>query len=246
MAKPLLAGIGIALGIALPWNAHAGCHPFAGERLVFAVGWEFINAGYATMETSAQGDRYRTEIFARTNRFFDLFKKVRDRIVSEGVCLGKRMQSELFETIHREPHYRARKSARFDWRNGKVWYGKNGKLRPYDVPAGHLNVVDAFYTVRAQALRPGDVLRIPIFDGGKRYELEVRVLRYSYKTMPKTHRRVRCVVVEPRLKSPGIFSSIGTMRIWMTDDARHIPVMLTAKIKIGHIVGRLVDWTPAR
>ena len=223
-------------------HAEAGCHPFAGEKLRFAVNWEIINAGSATMAVSQKNGRYRVEIFARTNRFLDLFKKVRDRIVSEGVCLGDRMQSERFETIHNEPHYHARKTAIFDWRHDRVLFGKNGKLKPYAVPRGHLNVLDAFYMVRARALRPGDVLRIPVFDGGKRYQVEVRVLRYSYKYMPKTGERVRCVVIEPRLLTEGIFSSVGRMKIWLTDDARHLPVMLTAKIKIGHIVGHLTDY----
>jgi len=236
--------IAAALAAALP--AWAGCHPFAGERLRFAVGWEFINAGWATMETTETAHGYKTTIFARTNRFFDLFKKVRDRIIGEGVCVRGRMQSTRFETQHNEPRYRAVKTAIFDWRHGKVLYGKNGRLKPFDVPAGHLNVLDAFYTVRARKLAPGDVVHVPVFDGGKRYDVQVRVLRYSHKYLPKAlgGGRVRCVVIEPRLKTAGIFSSLGTIRIWLTDDARHLPVMLTAKIKIGRIVGRLVDYRP--
>ncbi|RME85354.1 MAG: DUF3108 domain-containing protein, partial [Zetaproteobacteria bacterium] len=141
--------------------AWAGCHPFAGEKLRFAVGWEFISAGWATLETTESANGYKTTIFARTNPFFDLFKKVRDWIFSEGVCVGGRMQSTRFETRHNEPHYRAVKTAIFDWRHDRVLFGKNGKLKPYAVPRGHLNVLDAFYTVRAQKLKPGDVLHVP-------------------------------------------------------------------------------------
>ncbi|MES0371302.1 MAG: DUF3108 domain-containing protein, partial [Mariprofundaceae bacterium] len=59
----------------------------------FSVGWEFVNAGTATMRFSNKGENgYRVDTDARTNKFFDIFKKVRDSIVSEGICVNGKLQ----------------------------------------------------------------------------------------------------------------------------------------------------------
>jgi len=245
----------IAAVLLLPLSASAAaqsplsCMPFAGERMTFAVGWEFINAGTATMAVSHRGAHvYRIDTLAKTNKFFDLFKKVRDTIVSEGLCRGDRAQSTVFDLTQHENTYHAVKKTRFLWQRGKVEYTHDGKTDTYDVPAGYLNVMDAFYTVRRLPLKVGEVLRLPVFDSGKKYDVEVHVLKTEYLYMQGsngTGKRIPCLVIEPRLKTAGIFSSVGTMKIWLSDDARRLPIQMKAKIKIGHIVARLIGYQPA-
>jgi hypothetical protein len=126
-----------------------------------------------------------------------------------------------------------------------VTYTHNGKTETFDVPAGYLNVMDAFYTVRRLPLKVGDMIRLPVFDSGKKYDVEVHVLKTEYQYMPGTGKRTQCLVIEPRLKTEGIFSSVGTMRIWLTNDTRHIPLLMTAKIKFGRIIANLIGYQPA-
>jgi hypothetical protein len=222
------------------------CMPYVGERMEFQVGWEFVDAGTATMSVGRQGeDAYRVDTLAKTNKFFDMFKKVRDTITSEGLCRAGKAQSTVFDLQQHEGHYHAVKQTRFLWRQGKVTYTHDGKTESFDVPAGYLNVMDAFYTVRRLPLKVGDLLRLPVFDSGKKYDVEVHVLKTEYQYMPGTGKRTQCLVIEPRLKTEGIFSSVGTMRIWLSNDARHIPLMMTAKIKFGRIIAKLIGYQPA-
>lgn len=223
-----------------------GCMPYIGERMEFQVGWEFVDAGTAAMSVGRQGaDAYRIDTDAKTNKFFDMFKKVRDTITSEGLCRAGKAQSTVFDLQQHEGHYHAVKQTRFLWQEGKVTYTHDGKAESFDVPAGYLNVMDAFYTVRRLPLKVGDVLRLPVFDSGKKYDVEVHVLKTEYQYMPGTGKRTQCLVIEPRLKTEGIFSSVGTMRIWLSNDARHIPLMMTAKIKFGRIIAKLIGYQPA-
>jgi len=231
-----------ALLLLLPWQAAAACLPFVGEHMRFSVGWEFINAGSATMDIERTPEGWRTRSFARSNRFVDMFKKVRDTITATGMCVQGRMQSTGFDVEQHEGRYHSRKQTRFLWQKGRVSYSQNGKTDWYRVPAGHLSVIDAFLFARAQPLKPGDVLRIPIFDSRKRYEVVVRVGRKRETLRTPWGARVDCVVLTPKLLTEGIFSSKGTMRIWLTDDARHIPLKMVAKIKFGHIVARLEQY----
>jgi hypothetical protein len=66
--------------------------------------------------------------------------------------------------------------------------------------------------------------------------------------MVKVHGRERvkteagefdCLVVEPILRGPGIFTQKGRITVWLTDDARRMPVQIRSKLKTGTLVGRL-------
>ena len=49
------------------------------------------------------------------------------------------------------------------------------------------------------------------------------------------------VVVEPILKSEGVFKSKGSILVWLSDDARRIPVMVKSKVPVGSISISLTD-----
>jgi len=239
----------LTLLLALAWPmaamAAADCMPHIGERMEFAVGWEFINAGTAVMQVSSpQENTYRIRTFARSNAFFDLFKKVRDEIIAEGVCNNGHMQSTLFELRQHEVKYRANKKTEFVWPKGKVRYTQNNRTDIYDVEHGELDVMDAFFAVRSMPLEKGRVLKIPVFDSRKNYEIEVRVLKKEMLKAP-WHEFVECLVIEPKLKTAGIFSSKGKMKVWLTNDARRIPLKMVAKIRFGHIIARLTGYSRA-
>ncbi len=219
------------------------CFGFIGEKLTFSVGWEFVNAGTATMVVqSSKLGGYHIQTDARTNKFLDLFKKVRDTITSEGICLDGQTQSTLFQLQQREHSYSASKKSVFDWQHGKVIYTEHEKTDVYAVPKGHLNVMDVFFRVRKMDLSLGQVIHFPVFDSRKVYDVVVHIGKKTKIIRAPWGERVECISIEPQLKTEGIFSSPGKMKIWVTRDARHIPLKLVAKIKIGRIIGRLTQY----
>jgi len=145
-------------------GAQHSCMPFAGERMLFSVGWEFINGGMAEMRIEHATGGYRIITRSRSNRVLDMFHKVRDVIISEGACRNGSMQSTLFDVNQHEGRYHSRKQVRFLWRKGLVTHTQNGKTDSYDVPAGHLNAIDAFFAVRKKKMVPGMMNRVPLFD----------------------------------------------------------------------------------
>jgi len=224
-------------------NAATHCLPFAGEQLTFNVGWEFINAGSAVMTVESPSDQtYRIHTQARTNKFLDIFKKVRDTITSTGQCIDGHMQSTAFNLEQHERSYHAKKMSVFDWQHNKVQYTQNNKTDDYDVPAGHLNVIDAFFKVRNMPLKAGDTIKIPVFDSREKYEVIVKVGKKTKLLRAPWGEYIKCISIEPILKTAGVFSSKGKIKIWVTPDSRHIPIKLIAKIKIGHIVGNLTAY----
>ncbi len=229
-----------------PGQALSTCLPYVGESMTFSVGWEFVNAGSAILNYSPMGENgYRIHTLAKTNKFFDLFKKVRDTIISEGVCVDGKLQSTRFDLNQHENRYRANKKTEFLWKENKVRYTQNNRTDIYDVPAGHLNVMDAFTKVRMLDLKPGDVIHIPVFDSRKSYDVIINVSNKKQKVRMPSGKMVECLIIEPKLKTAGVFSSKGSIKIWMTNDHRHIPLKMTAKIKIGRIIARLINYRGA-
>jgi len=223
----------------------AGCiDPFVGERLDYEMGWEFVMAGTATLQVSQDLDgKHHQRITARTNKLFDVFKKVRDQIEGDGNCDGDgQWRSSRFYVNQHERSYRAEKLTAFSPDGTVVHYTQNKKTDDYPVTPDHLHVLDAFYKTRSMAMEPGDHFTIPVFDSRKSYDLIVDVLPETVKLMAPWGKSVECVVIVPKLKTAGIFSSKGTIKVWMTRDERHIPIKMSAKIKIGRIMGYLTTY----
>ena len=247
--KPII--ISLLLLISSPALLHAAapstpCMPYAGEHLGFSVNWEFINAGSATMDISAVGSNgWQVKTFARTNKALDIFRKVRDYITAEGVCVNGKMQSTLFDADLHERKYTAKKRTEYLWKENKVSHTQNKVTELFDVDAGHLSVIDAFLAVRGLELTPGKMIKIPVFDSRKRYEIEVTVLDKKEILKAPWGEKVECILVRPKLKTEGIFTNKGEMTLWMTNDQRHIPIKMAAKIKFGRIFAHLNAYRKA-
>lgn len=52
-----------------------------------------------------------------------------------------------------------------------------------------------------------------------------------------------CILVKPELRSEGIFDQKGEIFVWMTDDGRHMPVLMRSAIVIGEIACLLESYT---
>ncbi len=220
------------------------CMPYVGEHLAFKIGWEFINAGSTTLDITSIGDHgWQVKTLARTNTFLDAFRKVRDHITAEGVCVDGEMQSTLFDADLHERKYKAKKRTEYLWLENKVTHSQNQITEHFDVPAGHLSVIDAFLAVRGLTLTPGQTVNIPVFDSRKQYEIEVNILPRKETLKAPWGEKVSCILVKPKLKTAGIFTNKGEMLLWMTDDARHIPLKMKAKIKFGSIYAHLTSYT---
>ena len=211
-----------------------------GEYFQFSIDWNGLNGGSSLMQVqnlqTVDGKRcYRIVTKAESNSFVSRFYKVRDR--AESSVDAESLYSRRFVKRLREGGYKKDIDVRFDHHAGKARYS-NGK--EYDVAEGIHDVLSAFYYVRTKALPDGATLIVPTHDNEKSYEMEVQVLRREKAEVPAG--KFSCVVVEPKLKSEGIFKSKGSILVWLTDDERRIPVMVRSKVPVGNISVRLTDY----
>ena len=228
------AGTGPTAKHALPFSP--------GEELRFTVKFGPVRAGEARLsvhgpETVDGQVAYRFRSTAESSRFFSTFFPVKDRV--ESVWSVDTRLPLRFEKHIREGKYAKDGGMRFDHVQNRATY-TNGKSFPF--PEGSQDVLSAFYFVRSQALAPGTLLVVPNHTDGKNYPLQVKVLKRETVTVPAG--TFTCVVVEPLLKSAGLFKQEGNLTIWLTDDARRMPVLMKSKVAVGSIAAELESFTP--
>ena len=210
-----------------------------GEYFQFSIDWNGLNGGGSLMQVQnlvrVDGRRaYRIVTKAESNSFVSKFYKVRDR--AESFVDAESLYSVRFVKHLREGGYKKDVDVRFDQANRKARYDDGQAL---DVPARVHDVLSAFYYVRTLPLPDGAVLSIPTHDNQKSYEMVVKVHGRERVEVPAG--KFDCVLVEPILKSEGVFKSKGSILVWLTDDARRLPVLVKSKIPIGSISVSLTD-----
>lgn len=204
-----------------------------GEYFQFSIDWNGLNGGSALMQVqniqSVDGHRaYRIVTKAESNSFVSKFYKVRDR--AESFIDAESLYTRRFEKHLREGGYKKDLLVRFEQEDRKAYYD-GGKT--YDVAAQVHDVLSAFYYVRTRPLPDGAVFSIPAHDNEKSYDLVVKVYKRERIEVPAG--KFDCVLVEPILKSEGVFKSKGQILVWLSDDERRIPVMVKTKVPVGSI-----------
>jgi hypothetical protein len=211
-------------------------HAFTvGETLTFAVQYGGLTAGYATL---AIPDLVRLEgrpcfhvvASAKTIPFFETFFTVLDRIES-GIDVDCAFSWRYEKHIH-EGGFLADASYDYDQRAHAMREPAKGKQ--VAMPPAAQDVLSCFYYFRTLKTAPGDHVVIPVTaDDSKSYQLSVDVLRRE--RIQCLAGDFDCLVVVPHLAFKGVFQQKGEVTMWVTDDARRIPVYIKSKIAIGSI-----------
>lgn len=133
--------------------------------------------------------------------------------------------------------------ANFDYTAQKVTYREVDPKNPMRPPrmisspldggAAH-DLISAFYFIRRQPLAVGKDLTVKISDSGVVYEIPVKIT--AREQQKSVLGKIWTLRVEPQIfGSKGLLAGEGKMIIWMTDDARHLPVRAQINASIGKI-----------
>ncbi len=198
-----------------------------GEYLEFSVSYGILPAGTAIMEVmdtiSYDGAKcFRVRSTAQTNGFISTFYKVNDTVFTyidyDGIF------SHYFRKRLREGKYRNEKITNFDQRRHLAITGKD-TTRTY---AFVQDAFSSFYYIRTQDLQPGAEILIDNHTDKKNYPLKVIV--YDRERVKVPAGEFDCIVVEPVMRSEGIFKAKGRIKIWLTDDQYKLPVKMQTEV----------------
>jgi hypothetical protein len=211
-----------------------------GEKLKFSVRYGIIHAGEASLEVAGIEDVGGHPCFhvvsrARSSSVFDAVYRVRDRVDSWMDCVY--LYSRKFRKDLREGSYRNFQDVEMDQDNRLARY-QDGRV--CELTHGSHDALSSFYYVRTLDLEPGETIEMNAHADRKNYPLVVVV--HGRETVRTPAGTFDCLVVQPMLRSPGVFKQEGTLMLWITDDERRMPVQMKSKIAVGSISVVLTDY----
>lgn len=212
-----------------------------GETLTFSVQYGLISAGTATMTVSPQvrmregRPTWEITTTARSSKVFSTFFEVNDRIVSYMDTLH--MHSVRFQKHLREGSYRKDLRIVFDQDNHLAHI--DGK-KTCEVEPHVQDILSSLYYVRTLDLEVGRPVYVPNHDNGKNYPLEIIV--HARERITVDAGTFDTLVLEPVILGESLFQQKGRMKVWVTDDAIKMPVLMKTKIIVGAIAAVLTDF----
>lgn len=231
--------------------------PFAvGEVLTYEGKVSKIIQGIAvadltfTLSNASNSDNYLIKTEARSKG--SLLRIFRYSFFQQYRSLVDNQNFRILQTNkHDEQKDRVRDSeAVFDYGERQVTYVETNPkelMRPprkiaSEIPDQTYDMVSGIYALRMMPLAVGKVFELNISDSGLVYKVPVRVTgREIQKTVLG---KIMCFRVEPEVFGNNrLIEQEGSMIIWITDDARRIPVRSQIKSNIGKIEVKLKQLT---
>lgn len=217
-----------------------------GERLVFSVEYGIIKAGTATLSVTGPEEyeglmAWRISASARSNPAFSAFFRVDD--LNEALLDIVQMHTLRFYKRLQEGDFRYSEEVLFDQEAGTARYPaeENPEEMLVSIPPHALDVLSCLYYARTLPLEVGAEYEIDCHTDNENYPLKVEVLGRERIRVPAGE--FDCVMVQPRLRGQAIFDQRGEIFVWMTDDERHMPVLMRSAIVIGEIACLLESYT---
>jgi hypothetical protein len=213
--------------------------PFkAGESLAYDVSWSsFVTAGTATVTVREKKPSYNSlayyivaegrptpllsklyTLYYKADTLLDAYTLLPQRgSIFSQESARQRMKVTVFDQSARKVHYEMRTTSVFK--------------QDIAVPAYTQDALSVIYVLRAIPLKPGASMTIPVSDSGTTYTARINV---GQREMVKTGLgelpalRITPVVTDPQGKPIG-----RALTLWLSDDARRLPLKMAADLAVG-------------
>ena len=210
------------------------------QTLTYSVDWRVFPAGTAVLHLEAMGDKQRLTANADTIGALNMLFHVSDRFQS--TFDRQKGCTEEFDKQTVEGRRQINSTLRIDYSQNKAIFDEKnqitGQTKHVETPvAGCVtDLLTGMFYVGSQPLEPGKSFVMPVVDALKTVPVTIRVeSREEIKTTLGTFKTVR---VQPTADA-GVVKNRGNIWIWYTDDERHLPVQMRARLFWGTITFRL-------
>jgi hypothetical protein len=212
----------------------------AKQTLTFDVDWRVFTAGTAVFHLEQQGTAEKVtataDTIGATNMLFpvvDRFQSGFDTTTGCSAGFSKQLQEGL---------RKVNSDLSFNYSAGRqTQYEKNlvkgtSKSLTAAIPACVTDSLSAIFYAASQPLVVGQNVRFPLADSMRTVTVVMKVeAKEEIKTPAGTFQTIR---VQPTAEE-GIVKNRGNIWIWYTDDARHLPVQIRARLFWGTITFHL-------
>ena len=215
------------------------------QTLHYEGEWHFFTAGVATLRMEQNGSQNHRAGTADTAGVTALLYRIADRYNSyfdaKSLCSSKLIKhteegSHLRDTI-----------ITFDYNRGKAVLEERNlkdnqqKRIENDIPNCATDVLSGIFYVGSLPLQVGATYTFPLNDGSKTVTVQAHVEgKEQVKTPAGTFQTLR---VGPEGDSGTLLKNKGKIWVWYTDDDRHLPIQLRAKLFLGTVTIYLTSIT---
>lgn len=148
--------------------------------------------------------------------------------------------SRRFRQDQKEIRFERRRTYDFFPERREYRRSDNGEVGP--IPTDQpLDDISFLYYARTLPLRPGDTYRLNRYFKEDGNPVVLQVLRRDTVKVPAG--TFPTIVVRPIIKTKGLFSEGGEAEVYLSDDARRVPVMIRTRVPvIGSLTMNLVEY----
>ncbi len=216
------------------------------ESLEYEIEWRLVPAGRAKMTmtgASGSGDSSRQmKVHLESTGLVSRLFHVSDDYTANSV---ENYCTDDTNMIAKEGSRERETKVVFDRRNRKASYREHDLTKNTNVTAETAippcvrDVVSGLYHLRTLALEPGKSVEVPVSDGKKSVMLKIECQRREEIKTPLGMRKT--LLYEVFAFNNVLYRRPGHLHVWLTDDARRVPVQLEIRLQftIGTITLRL-------
>lgn len=214
----------------------------AKQTLNYAVDWRVFPAGVVSFHELADGNVEHVSVTADTLGAVNLLFRVTDRFQSSFNRQTGCSQDFAKQLV--EGRRRVNNTLRFDYGQNQAIFDEDNlvshirKHQTYTIPPCVTDSLSAIFYAASQPLNVGESFAFPLADAMRTVKVTMKVEdRETVKTPAGTFQAIR---VEPTADA-GVVKNRGNIWIWYSDDERHIPVQMRARLFWGTITFRLTS-----
>ena len=212
------------------------------QTLTYSVDWRVFPAGTAVIRFEAEGDHEHVHATAYTIGAINLLFHVNDRFQSE--FDRQRGCSYEFDKQTVEGRRQVDSTLHLDYAQSKSILNQKNLVNGQNthaespIPSCLTDLLSGIFYLASQPLNVGHNFTIPIADAQRTVPVIMKVEGYEEIRTPLGN--FKTIRVQPTAEA-GVVKNRGNIWIWYTDDARHLPVQMQARLFWGTITFRLIS-----
>lgn len=240
MIRPLVLLVGLLQGNPPPAASPPPVeYPFAvGETLTYSAKLGMLTLGSGTLQVAGIDSVRGVETFRLRFRlqgktvFYSLDDVLESWVATDGFSSHRFVQDFVENGKEKERI--------FEIFPDSGYYREKGRDTTFSSPSEPLDDAAFFYFVRITPLEVGKKYVFDRYFKKEKNPVTIEVIKREKMELPDGS-EVQCLVLHPVIDTKGMFSKRSDTRIWLTDDARRLPVQIRSKFPFGTITLRLKD-----
>ncbi len=214
----------------------------AAQTLTYEVDWRLFPAATATIHLDQQGNAERITVSAATlgaisvlYRVNDHFQSIFDRTTGCSTSYSKQAE---------EGRRRVNTDLHFDYPNKRQLLSEKNLVRNTakqqsgSIPGCVTDVLSAMFYIATQPLTVGNTFYFPLADSMRTVSVGLKAEAKEPVTVPAG--KFPAIRVQP-VADAGVVKNRGQIWLWYSDDPRHIPVQMKARLFWGTLTLKLTS-----